>query len=179
MDACSGGGLPARVVAVISNQTEAYGVERARQAHLPALVLAKRKEQDRRAYDAQLADLAQIFRPDLVILAGWMRLLSNAFLSRFPERVINLHPALPGMFPGTHAIQRAYEAYQAGQITHTGVMVHLVPDEGVDNGPVLASVQVPIHPGEPLESLEARVHKAEHALLVRAIKEKIQTMGRL
>ena len=75
---------------------------------------------------------------ELVVLAGWMRLLSLAFLSRFPGQVINLHPALPGMFPGAHAIDDALAAYTRGEITHTGVMVHRVPDEGVDNGPVLA-----------------------------------------
>jgi phosphoribosylglycinamide formyltransferase 1 len=105
-----------------------------------------------------------------VILAGWMRILSSSFLSVFPNRVINLHPALPNTFPGTHAIERAYEAYQNSEINHTGIMVHLVPDEGVDNGPVLATEIVPIHPTDTLASLEARVHKTEHNLLVNTVK---------
>jgi phosphoribosylglycinamide formyltransferase-1 len=74
------------------------------------------------------------------------------------------------MFPGTHAIERAYDAYQRGEIDHTGVMVHLVPDEGVDNGPVLATEIVPINKDDTLESLEARVHRTEHTLLVKTIK---------
>ncbi len=88
------------------------------------------------------AKLAASYQPDWIVLAGWMRVLSSAFLDCFPQRVINLHPALPGTFPGTHAIERAFEAYQRGEIDRTGVMVHLVPDEGVDNGPVLAQAEV-------------------------------------
>ena len=77
------------------------------------------------------------------------------------------------MFPGTHAIQHAFDAYQRGEINHTGVMVHLVPDEGVDNGPVLATETVPIYAGDTLESLEARVHEAEHRLLTATLKQLI------
>jgi phosphoribosylglycinamide formyltransferase-1 len=100
-----------------------------------------------------------------------MRILSSAFLSCFPNRVINLHPALPGAFPGTHAIERAFEAYQLNEIDHTGVMVHLVPDEGVDNGPVLATEVVPILARDNLESLEKRIHEVEHRLLVAVLKK--------
>ncbi len=169
LDACAAGGLPAQVAAVISDKAEAYGLERARRVGVPALVLPKRKEQDRRLYDAQLAEQVAAYRPDWVVLAGWMRLLSSAFLERFPGQVVNLHPALPGTFPGTHAIQRAWEASQRGEITQTGVMVHLVPDEGVDSGPVLAQQAVPIEAGEALETLEGRVHALEHALLVKTL----------
>jgi len=97
-----------------------------------------------------------------------MHILSNAFLRRYP-RVLNLHPALPGTFPGMHAIQRAWEAYQRGEIHETGVMVHWVPDERVDEGPVLLLQRVPILPEDTPETLEARVHAVEHDLLPRAI----------
>jgi len=107
--------------------------------------------------------------PDLVVLAGWMYVLSPAFLDRFPGRVLNLHPALPGQFAGTHAIQRAYEAFRRGEIDHTGVMVHWVVPE-VDAGPVVASAQVPIQTSDSLDDLEARIHAVEHRLLVDAIK---------
>lgn len=100
-----------------------------------------------------------------------MRILSSAFLSSFPNRVINLHPALPETFPGTHAIERAYQAYQRGEINYTGVMVHLVPDEGVDNGTVLATKTVPIHQNDTLKSLETRIHDVEHKLLVETVKK--------
>jgi phosphoribosylglycinamide formyltransferase 1 len=171
LDACASGELPARVTAVISNKKDAYGLERARQAGIPAVYKPKFKEQDRRLYDAELAELVALYQPDWIVLAGWMRVLSSVFLERFPNRVVNLHPALPGPFPGTDSIQRAFEAYQRGEIAHTGVMVHLVPDEGVDAGPVLAQEVVPIEPGDTLETLEARVHKVEHRILVDSLRK--------
>jgi phosphoribosylglycinamide formyltransferase-1 len=106
-----------------------------------------------------------------------MRVLSSNFLGRFPGRVINLHPALPGAFPGIHAIDRAFEACRKGEIRGTGVMVHLVPDEGVDCGPVLLQEEVPILPEDTLETLEARIHSVEHRLLVAAIKTAIDGMS--
>lgn len=171
LDACASSELRAQVVAVISNHSDAYGLERARRANVPAIVKAKPKEQDRRAYDAELAGLVASYHPAWVVLAGWMRVLSSEFLNRFPNRVVNLHPALPGTFPGMHAIQCAFEAYQRGEISHTGVMVHRVPDEGVDAGPVLAQEIVLIQPGDTLETLEARIHQVEHRLLVQSLKE--------
>jgi formyltetrahydrofolate-dependent phosphoribosylglycinamide formyltransferase len=170
LDACAQGRLPARVVGVISNRSDAYGLERARQAGVPTKVLIKKKEQDRREYDAQLAEATTAYGPDWVVLAGWMRVLSSAFLDRFSGRVINLHPALPGTFPGTHAIERAYQAFQAGEIRETGVMVHLVPDEGVDSGPVLGQTIVSIDASDTLDMLEARIHAAEHRLLVETLQ---------
>jgi phosphoribosylglycinamide formyltransferase 1 len=173
LDACQAGVLPAQVVAVFSNLSDAFGLERARQANVPAKAFPKLKAQDRRAYDAELAAQVQTYQPDWIILAGWMRILSASFLNQFPNRVINLHPALPGTFPGTHAIERAWEAFQRREIDRTGVMVHLVPDEGVDSGPVLAQAEILIQPGETLASLETRVHAVEHQLLVQAIHSSI------
>lgn len=161
--------LPGRVVAVFSNKPDAFGLERARRAEIPALAVPKPRDQERRAYDAWLAGQVAAFRPDWVVLAGWMRLLSSAFLGRFPNRVINIHPALPGTFPGVGAIERAYQAYRQGSLTQTGVMIHRVPDEGVDDGPVLGQEIVPILPSDTLETLEARVHAVEHRLLVETL----------
>src|SRR5215208_3712130 len=162
LDACSSGELDARVMSVISNKADAYGLLRAKNARVEAIYFAKLENESRQEYDARLAEYVSTYLPDYVILAGWMRILSSTFLSHFPNCVINLHPALPGMFPGTHAIERAYEAYRRGEIDHTGVMVHLVPDEGVDNGPVLATEIVPIEKEDTIESLEVRVHQVEH-----------------
>lgn len=170
LDACSSGELDAQVVCVISNKADAYGLTRARNARVDAVHFLKQENESRQEYDARLAAYVSACAPDYVILAGWMRLLSTFFLSSFPDRVINLHPALPGMFPGTHSIERAFEAYQRGEIDHTGVMIHLVPDEGVDNGPVLATEIVPIEKDDTRESLEARVHQTEHKLLVNTLK---------
>lgn len=170
LDACKSGELNAKVVSVISNKADAYGVTRARNEGIEAIYFAKQPNESRQEYDTRLAAYVSTCLPDYVILAGWMRILSSSFLSSFPHKVINLHPALPDTFPGTHAIERAFEAYQRGEIDHTGVMVHLVPDEGVDNGPVLATEIIPIYKDDTLESLETRVHQTEHSLLVKTIK---------
>lgn len=173
LNACAAGELDASVVSVISNKADAFGLTRARNARVESIHFAKLENESRNDYDARLADIVELLKPDYIVLAGWMRILSSSFLSRFPNRVINLHPALPGTFPGTHAIERAYEAYQRGEIKHTGVMVHLVPDEGVDNGPVLATEIVSIFSNDNLKSLEERVHQTEHQLLVKTLKEVI------
>jgi phosphoribosylglycinamide formyltransferase-1 len=104
-----------------------------------------------------------------VVLAGWLRILTSAFLDRFAGRVLNLHPAQPGQFPGLRAIERAFEAWQAGRIDAGGVMVHLVPDEEVDAGPVVTWRPVPFEAGDTLADFEARVHAVEHELLVDAV----------
>jgi len=174
LDACAARILPARVVLVVSNKTDAYGLERASHSGVPAVVKTKSKDQDRTTYDRELADLVGAYRPDWIVLAGWMRILSPAFLNAFPGQVINLHPALPGTFPGTNAIERSLHAFQLGEIQHTGVMVHLVPDEGVDNGPVLGQEIVPIYREDTRETLENRVHQVEHRLLVETLSNVIQ-----
>ena len=173
LDACNSGELDARVVSVISNKADANGLTGAKNAGVEAICFAKQENESRRDYDARLADEVTSKQADYIILAGWMRILTSTFLNHFPNKVINLHPALPGMFPGTHAIERAFEAYQRGEIDLTGVMVHLVPDEGVDNGPVLATEIVPIEEDDTVESLEARVHQTEHKLLVNTLKSMI------
>lgn len=176
IDAIRGNKLRAEIKAVISNTKEAFGLERARAAGIPAVVKPKYKDTDREAYDAELADLVSQYEPDLVILAGWMRILSLAFIKHFPNRIINLHPALPGTFAGTHAIERAWQAFQKGEISHTGVMVHLVPDEAVDLGPVLSSRRVEIQPGDTIEDLQHRMHTCEHELLVETIAQYISQL---
>jgi phosphoribosylglycinamide formyltransferase 1 len=174
LDACASGELSASVVSVISNKADAYGLVRAKSAGVEAIHFPKLESESRNEYDARLAELVITRQADYVILAGWMRILTSSFLAFFPNRVINLHPALPDTFPGTHAIERAYQAFQRGEIQYTGIMVHLVPDEGVDNGPVLATEVVPIHPRDILESLESRVHKTERLVLVNTLKTLLQ-----
>lgn len=169
LDACRSGALPAEVAAVISNKSDAYGLERARLAGLPALTLPKRREIDRLDYDRALAEQAAAFQPNWIVLAGWLRLLSMEFLGRFAGRVVNIHPALPGAFPGLDAIERAFAAWQHGAIDHSGVMIHLVPDEGVDSGPVLAQERVDFRPGDTLESFAQRMHALEHRLYVETL----------
>lgn len=170
LEASKSGYLPADITAVISNRPDAYGLIRALNYNIPTHVLQKTKEEKRQSYDTKLADLVSVYQPDWVILAGWMRLLSSSFLNRFSNKVVNLHPALPGTFPGTDAIERAYHAFQKKEITQTGVMVHLVPDEGVDNGPLLNQEVVPIHANDTIETLEERIHQVEHRLFVDTIR---------
>ncbi len=170
LDACSAGTIPAEVVAVVSDKPNAYALQRAANAGVPSVHIGPHPNEVRADYDARLTDIVAGFAPDFVVLAGWMRILTKDFLGWFPDRVVNLHPARPGELPGTHAIERAWQEALAGQRTSTGVMVHLVPDEGVDDGPVLATADVPILPDDTLESLEARVHAVEHRLLVDTIR---------
>ncbi len=172
IDACSTGTLAdvADVVAVVSNRSDAYALQRAASAGVPSVHVGQHDGEARGDYDARLADVVAGFDPDLVVLAGWMRILTTAFLGWFPRRVINLHPAKPGELPGTHAIERAWQEALAGERTETGVMVHLVPDEGVDTGPTLATATVPIELDDTLDTLTERIHATEHRLLVDTIR---------
>jgi phosphoribosylglycinamide formyltransferase-1 len=170
--------LDASVVGIVCNRPDAFVLERASAAQVASVVLTRIDGESREGYDARLADVVEAMAPDIVVLAGWMRLLSMPFLARFPRRVINLHPALPGQFPGTRAIERALESAQRGEIDHTGVMVHYVPDEGVDDGPVIETASVVIHPDDTVETLSERVHAAERATLVDALRSVIRDAPR-
>lgn len=176
IDAVEEGKLPGvEIGLVVSNRRKAFGITRAVRHGIPVAVFPlapyTKGGRPREAYDADLAAIVGSFDVSWVVMAGWMHVLSDAFLTHFPSRVINLHPALPGAFPGTDAIERAYEAFQRGEIERTGVMVHLVPDEGVDTGPVVARELVPLRPEQSLEELEDRIHRVEHRLLVDAIHQ--------
>jgi len=186
IDACSAGELPGVEVAVIvSNQRDAHGIDRAINHGIPVVTFPyapyRHAGRPREEYDAALAAIVNSFGVQYVVLAGWMHILRRSFLREFPSRVVNLHPALPGTFPGTHAIERAFAAYQRGEIEHTGVMVHLVPDEAVDAGPVLAKRIVSIKPDDTLDKLETRIHGVEHKLLVQALRQLLcsETEGNL
>ena len=169
LDGCSDRRIDGEVVAVVSNVEDAFALERARHAEIPTALVLREEGEARRVYDARLADVVSAYGPDWVVLAGWMRILTGVFLDRFPDRVINLHPALPGELPGINAIERAWDEAVAGVRTRSGVMVHLVPDEGVDDGPVLASRVVPVDASGTLESFAAAVHDTEHELLVETL----------
>ena len=166
IDACANDVIEADVVGVVSNRPDAHALTRAADAGIDAKLVARQDEEVRRHYDTRLAGAVASFEPDWVVLAGWMRILTSEFLGRFAGRVINLHPALPGELPGTHAIERAWDEAVAGERTASGVMVHLVPDEGVDDGPVLASQVVPVDASGTLDAFAAAVHDTEHQLLV-------------
>ena len=171
IDHIESGDLAAEIAVVVSNRPDAYGLQRATRAGIPIEVLTLEEVEagggDRTAFNMELAALVAGHSPDLVVLAGWMLILNEDFLDHFAGNVINLHPALPGAFPGTNAIARAHAAFRRGEIKHTGVMVHRVVPE-VDAGSVIVSEPVPIFPGESIEELEERVHLVEHNLIVAA-----------
>jgi phosphoribosylglycinamide formyltransferase-1 len=170
IDACArgagAGGLDAEVAVVVSNRPEAYALERARAAGLPAEV-ARHQGRDRAAYDTELAYTVASYDVDLVVLAGWDRILTTHFVGH--HTTINLHPAKPGTHRGLGGIEAAFAAWERGDIDHGGVMVHYVPDEGVDDGPVITWEPVPFVDGDTLESYAERVHRVEHRVLVDAI----------
>lgn len=176
IDAIESGQLEgAQIAIVVSDRAKAYGLKRAQTHGIPAVHFAyppsSHGREGRLKADAELAALLKTYQVDWVVLAGWLRVLSNQFLRHFPMRVLNLHPALPGQFPGLEAIERAFRAYHAGEIEETGAMVHLVPDEAVDAGPALISEAVRIDPEDTLQSLTARVHAIEHRILIQALRQ--------
>ena len=152
------------IVLVVSDRPAAPALDRARAAGIATIALPADPGESREAYDVRLRDAVAEHRPDLVVLAGWMRILSTVFVHA--HRCINLHPARPGELPGIRAIERAHAEFIDGQRTVSGVMVHEVPDDGVDSGPVLATVDVAFADGDTLETFAARMHDAEHRLLV-------------
>jgi formyltetrahydrofolate-dependent phosphoribosylglycinamide formyltransferase len=172
IDACHNKTLNAEVVLVVSNRKAAYGLERASQANIPTLYFPLKPYSDmgkaRVDYDADLAQTLLPYQPDLIVLAGFMHIFSTAFLDVFPN-TINLHPALPGQFPGAHAIEDAFTAFKRSKIKESGCMVHGVTPE-LDAGPVIATATVPFEISDTLDSFKARMHQAEHKLLVSAIQ---------
>ena len=154
-------GLP--IAAVASNRRDAHALVRAREAGIPTATFALDCHATREERDLAMATWLEELGVDLVVLAGYLHLLTRPFLDRFPERIVNVHPSLLPAFPGLRAIEQALEA----GVETTGVTVHVV-DEGLDSGPILAQVPVPV---EPRETLETRIHAAEHVLLPRVVGE--------
>jgi phosphoribosylglycinamide formyltransferase len=185
LDASSTAKLPAQITYVLSSRSNAYGLQRAAN-HSPPIstsvcalktFLNKNPGATREHYDAEVAKRVVESRPDLVVLAGWMHILSDAFLDilngatkipqfadgssppiNFPIPCINLHPALPGAFDGANAIGRAHEAFTKGEVDRTGVMVHRVVRE-VDRGEPLVVREIKMEKGETLAQLEAKIHE--------------------
>jgi phosphoribosylglycinamide formyltransferase-1 len=154
-------GLP--ITAVAANRKDAYALVRARAAGIPTATFSLNCHESREERDLVMATWLEEHGVELVVLAGYMHLLTEPFLRRFPERIVNVHPSLLPAFPGAHAIR---DAIAAGA-DPTGVTVHYV-DEGLDTGPVLAQEPVPL---EPQATLEERIHAVEHRLLPRVVRE--------
>lgn len=149
----------ANIVAVISNRTDAYGLQRAADAGIPTAVLDHRDYPDRPHYDQALAELIDAHRPELVVLAGFMRILTSGFVSRYAGKLLNIHPSLLPKYTGLHTHQRALEA---GDTEH-GATVHFVTEE-LDGGPAIMQSHVPVMPDDDVETLTERVRQTEHRL---------------
>jgi phosphoribosylglycinamide formyltransferase-1 len=157
-------GLPFRVCGVISNRPGAQGLQRAGAAGIPTRVVDHTAFPDRDSFDAALAQAIDEFQPRLVVLAGFMRILTNAFVKRFAGRMLNIHPSLLPAFQGLHTHRRAL---QEG-VTEHGASVHFVTGE-LDGGPVIAQARVPVLGGDTESELAARVLQREHQLLPQVV----------
>lgn len=163
--ACAAEGWPARVVAVISNRPDASGLDFARSNGIEAAVVDHRAFADRAAFDQDLAAEVDRHQPDLVVLAGFMRVLGAGFVQRYEGRLLNIHPSLLPSFPGLHTHQRAL---QAG-CKIAGATVHFVTSE-LDHGPMVVQAAVPVLPGDDVATLSARVLVAEHQIYPLAVR---------
>lgn len=159
IDACGDGRINARICAVFSNKAQAYGLERAREAGIPASALNPADYPDRDAFDQALAQQIDLCQPDLVVLAGYMRILSPRFVQRYASRMLNIHPSLLPKYPGLHTHR---QAIGNGDGEH-GTSVHFVTDE-LDGGPIILQAKVPIFPQDDEEEVIERVQTQEHAI---------------
>jgi phosphoribosylglycinamide formyltransferase-1 len=164
IDAGRRGELGGRIAVVVSNVETALGLERAREAGIPA-VFRDHRGRTREAFDAEIVDILRGHQVELVCLAGFMRLLSPVFVRAFPGRIVNIHPALLPAFPGLDAQRRAWEH----GVKVSGATVHLV-DEGLDSGPIVAQEAVNVGSSDTPETLAARILEAEHRLYPRAVR---------
>lgn len=164
LDAAADPSYGAQVVAVGTDRDGVRAIERAMQAGIEAFTVRPGDHPDRASWDRALTDELLRHEPDLVVCAGFMRLLGRPVLDRFPQRVVNTHPALLPAFPGAHAVAEAL----AYGVKLTGVTVHLI-DEGVDTGPVVAQAAVPVEPGDTEQTLHARIQDVEQPLYVEAV----------
>lgn len=165
LDACAGGTLNAEVAVVISNQEAAYGLERARKAHVPAVWVDRTAYTTFAEYNLTIRDALRAHEVDVVAMAGYMWLLGKEVLDAYPDRVLNIHPALLPSFAGPSGI---HDAWEYG-VKLTGVTVHFA-NERFDEGPIIAQEAVVVAEDDTIESLEARIHEVEHRLYPYALQ---------
>jgi phosphoribosylglycinamide formyltransferase-1 len=164
IDASESGRLSGEVVGLISDNPNAAALKRARRHGIPEVVVERRSYPSKRDFDRKLAEAVRQFAPDLIVLAGFMRLLGRDFLDEFPGKVINIHPSLLPSFQGLDAQKQALEY----GVRYTGCTVHFV-DEGTDTGPIIGQRVVPVMPDDTEDTLAARILVEEHALMVECI----------
>ena len=159
LDACESGRINGSVAAVFSNKASAYGLTRAQQASVPAHALSVQDFADRDAFDRQLMQQIDAYAPDLVVLAGYMRIMSPAFVAHYHDRLLNIHPSLLPKYPGLHTHR---QALANGDAEH-GTSVHFVTDE-LDGGPIILQARVPVFADDDEAEISARVQHQEHAI---------------
>ncbi|MET0532820.1 MAG: phosphoribosylglycinamide formyltransferase [Steroidobacter sp.] len=164
-EGAASGALPVEIRAVISDKAEAAGLAAAAEMGIPTRALSPRGFADRASYDVELAKLVAGFAPKLVVLAGFMRILSAAFIATFADRILNIHPSLLPLYRGLHTHRRCLEA---GDALH-GASVHFVTEE-LDGGPLVIQAQVNVLPGDSESTLSARVQRQEHRIYREAIE---------
>jgi phosphoribosylglycinamide formyltransferase-1 len=165
LDAVAEGSLNAKVRAVISNRADAFALERARRAGVPALCIPHRDHKTRESFDAALVAVLRDAGASFIVLAGFMRVLTPVFLDAFAGKILNIHPALLPAFPGVDALGQAL----AYGVKVTGCTVHFV-DAGVDTGPIVAQHAVEVRDDDTAQTLAERVHEQEHRLLVEVLR---------
>ncbi|NMP32488.1 phosphoribosylglycinamide formyltransferase [Thalassotalea sp. M1531] len=165
IDACNSAEYPGEVVGVISNKVDAYGLTRAEQANIAHQALSHKSFDSREDYDLALIDAIDTYQPDIVVLAGFMRILTPAFVQHYLGRLVNIHPSLLPKYQGLNTHQRAIDA---GDEEH-GVSVHFVTEE-LDGGPVILQAKVPIFKNDSADELAARVHEQEHKIYPLVVK---------
>lgn len=165
IDACGRGEINANIAAVISNKADAYGLERAKNAGIQTRVLSHKDFDSREAYDAELMDIIDSFEPNLVVLAGFMRILTPNLVQKFKGKMLNIHPSLLPKYQGLNTHQRAIDAKDD---VH-GVSVHFVTEE-LDGGPVVLQAKVPVLENDTAETLAQRVHQQEHIIYPLVVK---------
>lgn len=165
MNACQATNYPGEVVGVISNNPDAYGLERAKNADISALALSHKDFQSRELYDQALVKAINVYQPDLVVLAGFMRILTADFVQAYQGKLINIHPSLLPKYQGLNTHQRAIDA---GDDVH-GVSVHFVTEE-LDGGPVILQAKVPVFEEDTTDDLAGRIHEQEHRIYPLVVK---------
>ncbi|SHN23732.1 phosphoribosylglycinamide formyltransferase [Rhizobacter sp. OV335] len=174
VQACAAEGWPAQVAAVISNRPDAAGLAFARERGIAAVAVDHKRFEERESFDAELASVIEGFAPDVLVLAGFMRILGDGFVQRFAGKMINVHPSLLPAFPGLHTHRRAIES----GCKLAGATVHFVTP-ALDHGPIIAQAAVPVLPGDTEASLSARVLAREHVMYPRAVRWLVQDQLRV
>ena len=163
------GEIAGELACLFCDQPGAYVIERAQVADVPYYVLGKKKEETKAQYEEKILSLLKSEEIDLIVLAGYMKIIGNQLLEAFPNRIVNLHPSLLPKFPGKQGILDAYQSDEK----QTGITIHLV-DQGVDTGPIIFQASIEKQENETLESLESRIHELEHRYFPKIIGEFIR-----